>query len=69
MKITTYEITADLGTDEDRLIATIDLDGLRIETDPATADNGRKAKAVTLSRDQYEAVSAFMSQVKGFVWK
>jgi len=69
MKITSYEVTADLGTESDWLVATVDLDGVRLEIEPATPENYRIAKAVTLTRDQWEAVSAFMAQVKGDVWK
>jgi len=69
MKITSYEVTADLGTESDWLVATVDLEGVRIEIEPATPENYRIAKAVTLTRDQWDAVSAFMAQVKGDVWK
>jgi len=69
MKITSYEVTADLGTESDWLVATVDLDGVRLEIEPATPENYRVAKAVTLTRDQWDAVSAFMYEVKGDVWK
>ena len=69
MKITSYEVTADLGTESDWLVATVDLDGVRLEIEPATPENYRIAKAVTLTRDQWEAVSAFMAFVKGDGWR
>ena len=69
MKITSSEVTADLGTESDWLVAIVDLEGVRIEIEPATLANYRTAKVVTLTRDQWEAVSAFMAQVKGDVWK